>query len=92
MKIYCLEFISTRNDAAERIWHTNRRALERYAKALESPDFQLRSIKAFDVPVPLTESRMVAFLNAHCADFMPSGLRERPYPPHERPGRGVGSG
>jgi hypothetical protein len=77
MKIFSLEFISTRTGAAERIWHTNRRALERYSRALKGSSFQVRGIKAFDMPLPMNESRMVAFLNAHCADFMPPGVRQR---------------
>jgi len=74
MKIYSLEYVSIPDGAAERIWHTNRRALERYARTLRSPAYQVRGVKAFDVPMPLTDTRLVAFLNAHCAEFLPAGL------------------
>lgn len=66
MKIYSLEFISLRDGAAERIWHTNRRALERYATTLQQTAFQVRDVTAHELPAPLTEARLVAFLNSHC--------------------------
>lgn len=87
MKIYCLEFVSTRDGAAERIWHTNRRALERYARTMAGASFQVRGIRAFDMPVPVTESRMVAFLNAHCSSLAPPDLDD-----HQSRGRRTGAG
>lgn len=72
MKIYSLEFISTGDGAAERIWHTNPRALERYSRTLQQSAFQVRGISAFEMPTPLTEARMVAFLNSNCRAFIPT--------------------
>jgi hypothetical protein len=91
MKIYSLEFVSTRNGAGERIWHTNRRALERYSRTLVSSSFQVRGIKTFDIPTPLSEARVIAFLNAHCADFAQPDIPERADPARERNTPGIGS-
>jgi hypothetical protein len=91
MKIYSLEFISTSDGTAERIWHSNRRALERYSEALDSTSFQVQGIRAFDMPAPMTEARIVAFLNAHCAAFLPPDVRRRVDAPHKRGTRGVGA-
>jgi len=91
MKIYSLEFVSTRTGSAERIWHTNRRALERYSKTLEGSTFEVHGINAFDMPTPLTEARMIAFLNAHCADFLPPDERKGSGSARTRDTRGVGS-
>lgn len=83
MKIYTLEFVSKQNGSAERIWHTNRRALERYSTALDQSRFLVHGIRTFEMPMPLTEARMVAFLNTNCAGFLPpdatehAGNRER---------------
>lgn len=71
MKIYSLEFVCDEDVSAERIWHTNRRALERYASSLDRSRFRVTGIKSFDMPAPLTEARVVAFLNAHCGNFLP---------------------
>lgn len=76
MKIYSLEFVSTDTGAAERIWHTNLRALERYSRTLKSSRVDILGIKAFHLPTPITDARVVAFLNAHCADFMPARVTQ----------------
>ncbi len=81
MKIYSLEFVSSDDGVAERIWHTNRRALERYSRTLTERRFQVRGIRGFDITSPVTDSRLVAFLNAHCADCVapaPTSARQRP--------------
>lgn len=67
MKIYSLEFVSAQTGSAERIWHSNRSALERYSKALDKSRFRVRGIKVFEMPTPVSEARIIAFLNANCA-------------------------
>ncbi len=75
MKIYCLEFASI-DGAAERLWHANRRALERYSDTLEHSSTRVYGIKSFDMPWPLTESRVAAFLNDHCREI-PTATADR---------------
>ncbi len=91
MKICCLEIVSTEHGGAERIWHTNRRALERYARTLTGAACQVRGIETFNMPMPMTESRIVAFLNAHCASFTPPDSCDRGAQPEGRH-KGAGSG
>lgn len=67
MKIYSLEFVSEQTGSAERIWHTNRSALERYSKALDRSRFRVNGITSFEMPTPVSEARIIAFLNANCA-------------------------
>jgi len=93
MKIYSLEFVSTREGSPERIWHTNRRALERYSKTLENGNHHVRGIRSYELPTPLTEARIVAFLNTHCADFLPPTSTGRtPSQRRKRRTPGVGPG
>lgn len=89
MKIYSLQFIAVEDGSAERIWHSNRRALERYSRTLRGTAFDVLSIEAFDLPSPLTEARLVSFLNAHCSDFMPTGSRKGS--PSRRRGEDIGA-
>jgi hypothetical protein len=84
MNIYSLEFSYADSGVTERIWHTNRRALERYAQELRQQNYEVRGVQRYELPTPLTESRVVAFLNAHCANFPPTaesaGLRHHDSP------------
>lgn len=78
MKIYSLEFSCGEYGDVERVWHTNRRALERYSSELRREAFKVCGISEFELPLPVTEARLVAFLNDHCAGQMPRVNRRHP--------------